>query len=218
MKKIIVFASGSKQGGGSGFRELVENSLTGILNAEISAVCSNYPNGGVRNLSNKFGIPFVYFKGPWTAARYQSIVDFHEVDFVVLSGWLKLVKGLDPQKTINIHPGPLPRFGGDGYYGHYVHQAVIEAFCRGEVTQSVVSMHFVTEKYDEGPVFFQYPILIRSDDTAESLAKRVNKIEHGWQSWVTNLVINGEIYWDGKDPESLVVPSWYSFHKNFKER
>jgi folate-dependent phosphoribosylglycinamide formyltransferase PurN len=72
-------------------------------------------------------------------------------------------------------------------------------------------MHFVTDKYDRGPVFFRYPVLIRPDEMPESLGARVNKIEHTWQSFITNLVLNGEISWDGVDPKSLTVPSWYNF-------
>jgi len=202
MKKILIFASGSKDGGGSGFVELVENSRTGVLNAEIVAVVSNHKNGGVRKRADKLGIPFVHFSG-----EYKEIVDNFKPDLICLSGWLKLAVGLDPAKTINIHPGSLPEFGGAGMYGHYVHEAVIE---RG-VKETAVSMHFVTEKYDEGPVFFRFPILVREDDTAETLAERVNKVEHCWQSYITNLVVMGEISWDGKDPDSLIVPEGYSF-------
>jgi folate-dependent phosphoribosylglycinamide formyltransferase PurN len=69
-------------------------------------------------------------------------------------------------------------------------------------------MHFVTKEYDKGPVFFRYPVLIRPNDDADSLGSRVNKIEHGWQSFVTNLVVTGQIHWNGENPESLVVPEF----------
>jgi phosphoribosylglycinamide formyltransferase 1 len=211
MKKLLVFASGSKDGGGSGFQELVENSRTGVLEAEIVAVVSSYEHGGVRKKADALGVPFVYFPLPREAEDYQQIVKKIGADFVALSGWLKIVKGLDPAKTINIHPGPLPHFGGPGMYGHHVHEAVVKAHKAGIAKHSAVTMHFVTEKYDDGPIFFEYPVLIRPDDTPDILAARVNKIEHAWQSWVTNLVIQGQIHWDGKDPRSLKVPSWYPF-------
>ncbi|NIM46602.1 MAG: phosphoribosylglycinamide formyltransferase [Candidatus Aenigmarchaeota archaeon] len=216
MVRLLIFASGTKDGGGSGFQELVENSRTGILNAEIVAVVSNHPEGGVKKRADKLKIPFVYFPGPFEGRDYQKIVTDYKTDFIALSGWLKHVKGIDPTWTINIHPGPLPRFGGSGMYGHYVHEAVIKAFKKGEIKYSAVTMHFVTRKYDEGPIFFQYPVLIREEDTVEILAERVNKIEHGWQSFITNLVVSGQIKWDGKNSNSLTVPSWYAFHKPFK--
>jgi phosphoribosylglycinamide formyltransferase-1 len=78
-------------------------------------------------------------------------------------------------------------------YGHHVHEAVIKAFQEGKITASEVTMHFVNDEYDEGSVFFRYPVFIRSGDTAESLGNRVNKIEHGRQSYITNLVLKGDI-------------------------
>jgi len=98
-------------------------------------------------------------------------------------------------------------------YGHHVHEAAIQAYKKGEIQHTEVCMHFVTDEYDKGPVFFRYRIYIRPDDTADTLGARVNKIEHAWQSYITNLVVNGEIYWDGKNPDSLVVPDW--IRKNF---
>ena len=207
--RIIVFASGTKDGGGSGFQELVENSRTGVLDAEIVAVVSNIEYGGVSQKSVKLSVPFVYFPGPYTAQDYQKIIKEWQADWVALSGWLRMVKGLDPARTINIHPAPLPRFGGKSMYGHKVHEAVIAAFQRGEIAVSAVTMHFVTQEFDRGPIFFRYPVLIRNDDTPETLVERIKKIEHSWQSWVTNLVVQDRIRWNGKDPTSLKVPSWY---------
>jgi folate-dependent phosphoribosylglycinamide formyltransferase PurN len=69
------------------------------------------------------------------------------------------------------------------------------AYHRGEIIQSAVTMHFVDETaYDHGPIIFQMPVLIRSDDDAESLAKRVNEKERAWQSHILNLVVHGHIY------------------------
>ena len=213
MKKIIIFASGTKNGGGSGFENMVNATRNSILNAEISAVISNHENGGVREKADRLGIKFVHFParkvkegetpGPEnnTAENYQKLTE--GADLVCLSGWLKLVTGLDPKKTINIHPGPLPKFGGSGMYGHYVHEAVIEAYKNEEISHSAVSMHFVTPIYDEGPLFFSQKVEILPDDTAETLAKRVNEAEHRWQPVITEKVLTDEISWDGKDPDTL---------------
>ncbi len=222
-KKIIVFASGTKDGGGSGFENLVVASRDGRLSGEIVAVVSNHENGGVKLRADKLGIKFIHFPakkpsegegGPefGTAENYRKLTE--GADLVCLSGWLKLVTGLDPRKTINIHPGPLPRFGGAGMYGHHVHEAVMGAYKNGDpnpadgqrVTHSAVSMHFVTEKYDEGPLFFSQPVPILPDDTADTLAKRVNEAEHKWQPIITDKVLCGEISWDGRDPKTLHVP------------
>ena len=57
----------------------------------------------------------------------------------------------------------------------------------------------------------RYPILVEEGDDGPALGERVNKVEHGWQSYITNLVVNGLISWDGKDPKSLKVPEGYQF-------
>ncbi len=202
MKKLLIFASGSKDGGGSGFEKLVENAKTGILEAEIVGVVSNHAEGGVAQKAKKLGVPFFHFAGPYTPENYQELVKRTEADFIALSGWLKLVSGLPPERTFNIHPGPLPRFGGPGMYGHHVHEAVIKAAQDG-LKYSEVTMHFVTEKYDEGPVFFRGRVLISENETAETLGKRVNEAEHAFQSRITSLVVNGKIRWDGKDRKTL---------------
>jgi len=195
-KRILVFASGDKTGGGSGFQEMVEQSRTSpaILDADIVGVVSNHPSGGVHKKAISLGIPFEYCPGPFTAETYRNLVAKFSANYVMCSGWLKLVVGLNPTKTINIHPGPLPEFGGPGLYGHHVHEAVIKAFKEGRIKQSCVSMHFVNNEYDRGPGIIKIPVLIRPDDTPETLAARVNKIEHGWQSYVLNEIVHENIF------------------------
>jgi len=211
--KLIIFASGGKDGGGSGFEKLVEARDSGILNAEIMAVVSNYEHGGVRERANRLGIPFVHFPKPWTKEAYQRIVHEAGAEWVSLSGWLKHVKGLDPRKTINIHPALLSqldgRFGGEGMYGHHAHEAVKEALDAGEINESGLTMHFVTEEYDRGPILFEITIPLVKSMTADEIGSAVNQVEHVWQPRITDLVIHGEIGWDGKDPDSLFVPYGY---------
>lgn len=195
--RILVFASGDATGGGSGFQEMVEQSRIDlpILDADIVGVVSNHSAGGVSQKAQALGIPFQHWAGPFTKEGYRELVAAFAADYVMLSGWLKMVRGLDMTRTVNIHPGPLPKFGGPGLYGHHVHEMVMAAYKRGEITQSAVSMHFVgMVEYDRGPVFFQLPVAIRPDDTAETLARRVNEKERAWQSYVLNLVVHGYIY------------------------
>jgi phosphoribosylglycinamide formyltransferase-1 len=194
--RVLVFASGDEKGGGSGFQELVEFSRTDppVLDAQIIGVISNHQNGGVRKRADTLHIPFDYWPGPYDAKGYRTFVEKYQADFVMCSGWLKFVRGLDPARTVNIHPGPLPRFGGTGMYGHHVHEAVMAAYHRGEIIQSAVTMHFVDEAaYDHGPIIFQMPVLIRPDDDAETLAKRVNEKERAWQSHILNMVVHQHI-------------------------
>lgn len=217
--KVLVFASGTANSGGSGFEKLVEASHNGVLSAYIVGVVSNYENGGVREKADRLGIPFIYFPKPWDAVDYQRVAKETNADFFALSGWLKKVRGLDfstkfNSKTVfNIHPGPLPRYGGEGLYGHYVHEAVLAAFKRGEITNSAVIMHFVDGVYDHGLTFAEIHVPIFNDDTAEMLGARVNACEHKFQAEITNLVVNGLITWDGINKNSLVVPEAYWLNK-----
>lgn len=213
--RLLVLASGTKTGGGSGAEQLILQSRLGILKAEIIAVVCNHKDGGVRQLTTKYHVPFSHFSWPPNgdvSTAYQRQVEILGAEWVALSGWLKPVSGLDPTRTINIHPCVLPEFGGPGMYGHHCHEAILAAYQHGEVTHSAVTMHFVTQggtdTYDKGPKFFEFPIPILADDTPETLGTRVNKFEHGWQSWVTNLVVHGVISWDGSGPVS--VPDWYA--------
>lgn len=209
--RMVIFASGTGTGGGSGAANLVKACRDGVLSANIVAFVSNHETGGVRRHAQELGVPFLYFPGSYDVGEYRRIVRWLNVNFVALSGWLKLVKGLDPKTCFNIHSGILPDFGGPGMYGHHVHEATMKAFHEGRVAHSAVSMHFVTENYDDGPVFFRHPIRIEPNDTADTLAQRVNKAEHEFQPTVTEMVVRGLISWDGKNRDSLRVPPSCSF-------
>jgi phosphoribosylglycinamide formyltransferase-1 len=192
---ILVFASGTKNGGGSGFEKMVRASRTRppVLDAWICAVITNHFEGGVWNKAKALGVRSEYWVGPYLTKGYQNFVKYFNADYVMLSGWLKQVTGLDPARTINIHPGPLPRFGGPNLYGHHVHEAVMAAYHRGEITHSAVTMHFVDEIYDHGPIFFALPIPIEPRDSPETLAAKVNQAEHEWQPRVLNYVVQGQV-------------------------
>lgn len=237
--KLIIFASGKKEpksedGGGSGAANLKRAVGAGILDADIVAFVSNNENGGVRYWAEELGVPFEYFPKPWTGARYEAIVKKYGAKYVSLSGWLKLVvvrrfgfwgsllrlfgfnRGLDPRYTFNIHPALLSQlggiFGGPGMYGHHVHEAVAQKVHEGKIWKSGFSMHFVTERFDDGPVFAEVETesmgpLIRPDQVGAI----VNTLEHEWQPKLTNMVVHGEISWDGIHRKSLRVPNGYEF-------
>lgn len=202
---ILVFASGTKDGGGSGFENLVNKTRDNNLNMKIIGVVSNHKDGGVKRIAEKLNVPFHLFR-EISAENYRKIVQETGANFVALSGWLKLVTGLDPRTTFNIHPAPLPQFGGSGMYGHFAHEAVMKAYHEKKISHTEMTMHFVTEKYDEGPVFFRHPVRIEQNDTPETLAERVKEAEHFFQPTITELVVNGKIRWDGKNLKSLITP------------
>ncbi len=201
--QLIVFASGTKDGGGSGFENLVHSK---DLDAEIVAVVSNHEHGGVRERAERLGIPFVFFS---LDSDYKKVVADSGAEWIALSGWFKFAHGLDPQKTFNIHPALLSqlggRFGGRGMYGNRIHEAVKAAFDAEEITESGFTMHFVTDEMDRGPAFFEHRVPLTVGMSPEQIAKAVNEAEHTWQPQITNMVVHGKIHWDGKDPKSLVI-------------
>ena len=89
-------------------------------------------------------------------------------------------------KIINIHPGKLPEFGGKGFYGMNVHNAVISS----KVNSTAVTIHYVNEEYDKGLTIHEEPIEVYKDDTAESLSRRVLSYEHKLYSRIINQLIN----------------------------
>ena len=219
--KLIIFASGKRSGGGSGFENLAGSKE---LDADIVAVVSNHERCGVHERAMQLNLPFVYFNPPEhsyilknvrmscgsVAEAYREIVEKTGAEWIALSGWLKHVSRLDPAKTFNIHPALLSqfdgRFGGKGMYGNHIHETVKKALDAGEMTESGFTMHFVTEEHDRGPAFFEKRVPLKHGMTAEEIGRAVNAAEHQWQPKITNMVVHGEIRWDGKNPESLVIP------------
>lgn len=114
-------------------------------------------------------------------------------DLVVLAGYLRLV----PQEVVraywgrmvNIHPALLPAFGGEGMYGRRVHRAVLEAGVR--VTG--VTVHFVDERYDRGPIIAQWPVPVLEGDDEEELAARALSVEHVLLPAVVEALARGRV-------------------------
>lgn len=196
---ILVLATGTKTGGGSGFQEMVEYTRTDppVLNAKIVRVISNHLAGGVFQKATKLGIPFEYWPGPFTAEEYRARFKLSGADIVMCSGWLRIVHGLNPATTINIYPGPFPETRG--MFGHHVHEEVIRLYKAGKIKQSAVIMHYVTPRVDEGPMIARFPVYIRDNDTADTLGIRVNEKERVIQSIVLNLIAGLHISLDDSD-------------------
>lgn len=186
-----IFASGTKDGGGSGLRNILEKfTEEKITDIRICVIVSNHKNGGVAQLATKYKIPFVYFpQSERTANNYKKFFVKYELDFVHLSGWLPLVLGLPAKKVFNIHPGILPETAG--LHGEGVHKKVLEL----GLSQTAVNFHFVSEVYDEGPIIYTHALSIEGNNP-NLLAMRVNKLEHLLQPVITKLVVRRNIWLD----------------------
>ncbi len=137
----------------------------------------------------------------------SSLMKEHGIDLICLAGFLSRLPGDFVSgyhgKIINIHPSLLPAFGGSGFYGQKVHEAVIKS---GALI-SGVTIHFVEEKYDSGPIIVQQPVYISRGETAESLSKKINKVELFLYPRVVDLFCLGSIKLKDRKVEISPLPS-----------
>ncbi len=109
---------------------------------------------------------------------YYSFLKQKNIQFLVLAGFFwKIPEALInayPKKIINLHPALLPKYGGKGMYGNFVHQAVLASGDR----ESGITIHYVDEWYDHGTIIFQARCKIEPEDLASTLAQKIHALEH----------------------------------------
>lgn len=166
---------------GSSLRAVVGAIRAGELAAEARLVVSNNRAAAALDFAREAGIPDLAIptqSAPEAAdLRLAEALEAAGVELVVLSGYLRrlgpVTLGRYRNRILNIHPGPLPAFGGEGMYGRKVHEAVIAA----GVPESGITIHLVDEEYDHGPVLGRWSVPIQTGDTAETLEARVTALE-----------------------------------------
>lgn len=175
VKQLAIFASGA----GSNAQRIIDH-FREKRQVKIALIVCNKPGAGVLGIAEKEGIPVLliekeqFFRGD----AYTKALKEKNIDLIVLAGFLwkipeALIKAY-PGKIVNIHPALLPKYGGKGMYGQFVHAAVIAA---GE-KESGITIHYVDEHYDHGDIVFQATCPVFPEDTPESLAKRIHELEH----------------------------------------
>ena len=175
VKKIAIFASGR----GSNAQKIIDF-FNDSENIAIKLIVSNKITAPVLDLAEEKKIASHVLTRD-TFYKKQTLLKqlaVYDIDFIVLAGfmWLippYLVKAYH-NKIVNIHPALLPKYGGKGMYGMYVHKAVHKA---GE-KESGITIHYVNEEYDEGNIIFQASCPINSEDQPKDIAKKVLKLEH----------------------------------------
>ena len=186
MKRIAIFASGA----GSNAKKVIEHFKVSE-DIEIALIVSNKPNAGVLTIAEEEGIPSMIIDRTYFYDSEQMLFELrqHCIDFIVLAGFLWLIPKylvkFYPNKIINIHPALLPKFGGKGMYGMYVHQAVIDA----QEQQSGISIHYVNEAFDEGAIIFQAICEVDDKDTADDVRVKVQQLEHQYFPSIIEKVI-----------------------------
>ena len=205
MKKIAVFVSG----GGSNFIAIYRQIIQGNILGKIVMVFSNNPNCGAIKFAEENSIPIFIINAaqyPNPHTRDEFLLETclkAEIDLICLAGFMKML----PQnivkhyeyRILNIHPGLLPEFGGKGFYGTRVHEAVINTGKR----ESGATVHFVDEIYDHGPIIVQKKVEVMETDTPESLAARVLKLEHELFPAVVKAFCENKIIMENNKPKIL---------------
>ena len=177
MTRIAVFASGT----GSNAEKLIQY-FNGSELATVALVVCNKPGAGVIAIAEKEGVPVLliekeqFFRGD----AYVPYLQQQGIGFIVLAGFLWKIPGAlvnaYTKRIVNIHPALLPKFGGKGMYGQYVHEAVLNA---GEM-ESGITIHYVDEKYDNGDIIFQTACPILPGDKPGDIAQRIHQLEHAY--------------------------------------
>jgi len=201
--KIVAFASGS----GSNFKSIHQKIKRGEINAEIKILVSNNPKASVLAYASAEEIPiFIHNKTRFPSNAQYTDTLFNELkkanaDLLVLAGFMKKIPDEIvthfKRRILNIHPSLLPKFGGKGFFGMNVHRAVIEL----KEKESGVSIHFVNQIYDDGPIVAQSIIEVKVDDSPEDLAARVLVEEHKLYPEVVKAFCEDRILWENNKPK-----------------
>ena len=189
--RIAIFASGA----GSNAQKIIEH-FSGNNNIEVALIVCNKPSAGVLTIALTKNIPSLltererFFRGD----AYIPELKVHNIDFIVLAGFLWKIPDMlihaFAGNIINIHPALLPKYGGKGMYGAFVHEAVIAA----KEKESGITIHFVDELYDHGETVFQISCPVYETDTAATLARRIHELEHKYFPVVIEEVITKKFF------------------------
>jgi phosphoribosylglycinamide formyltransferase-1 len=154
-------------GNGTSLQNLIDEIAAARLNAKIVRVCASRAGIKAIDRARAAGLPAVVA----SADQVFHDCDAAHVDLICLAGWLSLLP--IPRRWVgsvmNIHPALLPSFGGKGFYGMKVHEAVLAHGCK----VSGCTVHFVDDRYDSGPIILQRACPVAEDDTPQTLAARV---------------------------------------------
>lgn len=173
MKRIAIFVSGN----GTNLQRIAEY-FKGNPEVEIVNVVCNNPKAYAIERAKQLGIPVrMVNRQEFNSAEFTQEMAGLQLDFIVLAGFLwKIPESLIrvyPKKIINIHPALLPKYGGKGFYGEHVHEAVVAA----KETYSGITIHYVNEIYDSGEIIFQAKVALTSDETPDSVAAKIHLLE-----------------------------------------
>lgn len=172
--KIAVFASGTGTNADAIIRFFKADEV-----ADVTLVVSSKHGAGVLDVADGHGVVSVVVDKDVMADEevLLALLEAYEIDFIVLAGWLRLIPPFLVRafngRMLNIHPALLPKFGGKGMWGHHVHEAVKAA---GEKV-SGITIHQVSEAYDEGAIVAQFETSVEANDSASDIEAKVKALE-----------------------------------------
>lgn len=174
MQSLIIFASGK----GSNARAIIDY-FHNNDKIKVTLIVSNNPQAGVLDIAREENIPtLIVNKASFNDEAFVSELRAYKPTLIILAGFLwkipDAVIAAFPDNIVNIHPALLPKYGGKGMYGNNVHNAVIDAAEK----ESGISIHYVNEVYDSGDIILQARTPLAPEDTPDTVAEKVHRLEH----------------------------------------
>ncbi|MBK5213171.1 MAG: phosphoribosylglycinamide formyltransferase [Flavobacteriaceae bacterium] len=176
-KRIVIFASGS----GTNAENIIKY-FQRTQFAEVVLVLSNKMDAKVLEQAEKLGVAAFPFTKDELFSEEGILKTLKQTKphLIVLAGFLlkfpEIILKEFPNKVINIHPALLPKYGGKGMYGSFVHEAVV----KNNEAETGISIHFVNEKYDEGEIISQKKVKLSKKETPETIAEKIHILEYKW--------------------------------------
>jgi phosphoribosylglycinamide formyltransferase 1 len=198
--KFAVFASGN----GTNLQAMIDAVKAGEITAELALVFSDNRKAQALKRAEEAGIKTLALEKRDYATPQsfeRDIVIYlreHEIDFIVLAGYMKLLSPFFikefPSQIINIHPSLLPSFKG-------IH-GIKDTFTYGCKTAGI-TVHFVDDKMDHGPIIIQESIKVRDDDTLDTLTERIHELEHKTYPKIVQMHAEGRLKIKGRKVQIL---------------
>lgn len=175
MKRIAIFASGS----GSNAQRIMEH-FKRHREIEVALLLCNKADAYVLQRADNFEVPtHIFSKNELQNTNMiDNLMKNLQIDLIALAGFNillpeRIIKAY-PRRIVNIHPALLPKYGGKGMYGKYIHEAVLA----NKEKETGITIHYVNEVYDEGEIIYQTKCSIEKGDDLEKLAYKVHQLEH----------------------------------------
>ena len=185
--------------GGSNMSAILEAIENGRLAAQPCVVISNNKESKALQTAREKGLPGYHVNAKTEGTERQAdikilqLLQEHDVNLVILNGYMKKI---GPEtlhafdgRILNVHPALLPKYGGQGMYGKFVHEAVLAA---GEKVTGV-TIHVIDEEYDRGAILGQTEVPVLPGDTPETLAARVLAREKEFYVEILQKIASDEI-------------------------